>query len=237
MHYYQFNIGDYASHTNHLDPIEDIAYRRMLDWCYTHEKPLPKDVGEISRLIRMRDHGAAIRDVLNEFFEPTENGWFSSRVQREIDHFRTKVEQASKAGKASAERRLNGRSTDVQPTNNQEPITNNHKPSSVAKATGDKSPMSADEIIFGYGVPLLTNAGTADKQARSFLGGLRKSHGDATLINALRDCMKAKPLQPLEWLAAALPPEGVRPKLNKQEALEASNRAVVERLLKKEGIA
>jgi uncharacterized protein YdaU (DUF1376 family) len=237
MHYYQFNIGDYVSHTNHLDPIEDIAYRRMLDWCYTHETVLPKDVQEISRLIRMRDHAAAIREVLNEFFELTENGWFSSRVQREIDNYRTKVEQASKAGKASAQRRLNARSTDVQPTNNQEPLTINQEPNnSVAKATGDKSPLTADEIIFGYGLPLLTNAGTADKQARSFLGGLRKSHGDESLVNALRECIRAKPLQPLEWLAKVLPPEGAKPKLNKQEALEASNRAVVERLLKKEGL-
>lgn len=110
------------------------------------------------------------------------------------------------------------------------------KSNSVAKATGDKSPMSTDEIIFGYGVPLLTSAGVADKQARSFLGGLRKSHGDEALVNALRECVRAKPLQPLEWLAKVLPPDGIKPKLNKQEALEASNRAVVERLLKKEGL-
>ena len=64
-----------------------------------------------------------------------------------------------------------------------------------------------DEIIFGYGVPLLTNAGTPEKQARSFLGGLRKQHGDSALIDKLRDCIKAKPLQPLEWLGAALPPK------------------------------
>lgn len=110
------------------------------------------------------------------------------------------------------------------------------KSNSVAKATGDKSPMSPDEIIFSYGVPLLTSAGVADKQARSFLGGLRKSHGDEALVNALRECVRSKPLQPLEWLAKVLPPEGIKPKLNKQEALEASNRAVVERLLKKEGL-
>lgn len=68
-------------------------------------------------------------------------------------------------------------------------------------------PLSPDEIIFGYGVPLLTNAGTPEKQARSFLGGLRKQHGDAALIDKLRDCLRAKPLQPVEWLAAALPPK------------------------------
>lgn len=63
-----------------------------------------------------------------------------------------------------------------------------------------------NEIIFGYGLPLLTNAGTPEKQARSFLGGLRKHHGDSSLIDALRECIRVKPLQPLEWLAKALPP-------------------------------
>ena len=81
---------------------------------------------------------------------------------------------------------------------------------SEAKASGGEPPkvMSADEIIFTYGVPLLTNAGTEDKQARSFLGGLRKAHGDDAVVDKLRECMRAKPLQPLEWLAAALPPKG-----------------------------
>lgn len=105
----------------------------------------------------------------------------------------------------------------------------------VSKDTGGKPPKTSDEIIFGYGVPLLVNAGTPDKQARSFLGGLRKTHGDDAVVNVLRECVKAKPLQPLEWLAAALPPTGVV-RMNKQEALEASNRAVVNRLLKKEGL-
>lgn len=82
------------------------------------------------------------------------------------------------------------------------------KPYSEANASGGEPPKvtDPDEIIYGYGVPLLTNACIPEKQARSFLGGLRKHHGDAALIDKLRDCLKAKPLQPLEWLAAALPP-------------------------------
>ena len=49
MFYYSFNIGDYQSHTSHLSEMEDLAYRRMLDWCYLHEKPLPEEVDEILR--------------------------------------------------------------------------------------------------------------------------------------------------------------------------------------------
>ena len=128
MHYYQFNIGDYQSHTNHLDPLEDLAYRRMLDWCYLHEKPLPLDANEIARIIRLRDHAVIIRNVLTEFFSRYGDGWVCDRVLEEIQHYKAKIEQASRAGKASAERRLNVSSTDVQPTNNHKPITNNQEP-------------------------------------------------------------------------------------------------------------
>lgn len=129
MHYYQFNIGDYASHTRHLDLLEDLAYRRLLDLYYLHERPLSVDATTVAKQIGMRDHAALVRDVLNEFFELCDEGYKSARADREIEHFRSKIEQASRAGKASAERRSNARSTDrstdVQPTNNQEPITNN----------------------------------------------------------------------------------------------------------------
>lgn len=77
-----------------------------------------------------------------------------------------------------------------------------------------------DEIIFGYGVPLLVQAGSSDKHARSFLGGLRKTHGDQALIDKLRDCLKAKPLQPLEWLAAALPPKGAHGKTSRHSGFD-----------------
>lgn len=81
--------------------------------------------------------------------------------------------------------------------------------SSEANASGGKPPKltDPDEIILGYGLPMLTAAGNADKHARSFLGGLRKEHGDEAVIDKLRECAKTRPLQPLEWLAAALPPK------------------------------
>lgn len=96
--------------------------------------------------------------------------------------------------------------------------------SSGTDVPGGKPPaMKPDEIIFGYGLPLLTNAGTAEKQARSFLGGLRKAHGDEALIDKLRECLKTKPLQPLEWLAAALPPTGSGPRKPAPENFNAIN--------------
>jgi uncharacterized protein YdaU (DUF1376 family) len=133
MHYYQFNIGDYASHTRHLDLLEDLAYRRILDLYYLHERPLSGDATFVAKQIGMRDDAATVRDVLNEFFESTPEGYVNGRADKEIAHYHSKIEQASRAGKASAERRLNARSTDEQPNIKQETI--NIKQETKKKAT------------------------------------------------------------------------------------------------------
>jgi uncharacterized protein YdaU (DUF1376 family) len=100
MHYYQFNIGDYQSHTAHLTDLEDLAYRRMLDWCYLHEKPLPLDSEEIARLVRMRTHSDCIAVVLREYFKKAENGWISLRVMEEIARVGVKSDKAAESAKA-----------------------------------------------------------------------------------------------------------------------------------------
>ena len=127
MHYYQFNIGDYASHTRHLSLIEDLAYRRLLDIYYLHERPLNDCSATVARLIGMAEYQEQVETVLVEFFEHIEGGFVNPRADKEISHFHSKLEQASRAGKASAQRRLSERSTGVQPTNNHKPITNNQE--------------------------------------------------------------------------------------------------------------
>jgi len=134
MHYYTFNIGDYASHTKGLSLLEDLAYRRLLDAYYLAERPLNGCSTDVARSLGMRDNATEVEYVLKTFFAQDDGGaWVNDRADREIKHFQQKSEAASRAGKASAERRFNDRSTDVQQsfnerqlTNNQEPRTNNH---------------------------------------------------------------------------------------------------------------
>ena len=161
MHYYQFHIGDYASHTRHLSHMEDLAYRRLLDFYYLHENPIKTH--DIARQIGMREYEQDVLTVLNEFFMSTPEGFINARADKEIEHFHLKLEQASRAGKASAERRLNARSTDVQPTNNHKPITNNQEPIlEVAKATRPRQagtpPAPIEEIVDLYNktLPMLS---------------------------------------------------------------------------------
>ncbi len=123
MHFYSFNIGDYISHTRHLTVIEDCAYRRLLDLYYLHEQPLNECSTTVARAINMRDHEDEVGAVLEEFFELVEgSGWVNRRADEEIAKYHNRLEAASRAGKASAERRSNARSTTVQPNNKQETI-------------------------------------------------------------------------------------------------------------------
>lgn len=100
MHYYQFNIGDYKSHTEHLSEMEDLTYRRLLDWYYLHEQPIPLDQTETARQIRMRSHSDCIAVVLQEYFELTESGWIHHRADREIAKTCEKSAKASVSAKA-----------------------------------------------------------------------------------------------------------------------------------------
>jgi uncharacterized protein YdaU (DUF1376 family) len=129
MHYFQFNIGDYQSHTAHLSDIEDLAYRRLLDWYYLHESPIPLDINEVSRQIRMRPHSDCIASVLNEYFSHTSDGWIHHRANKEIAKVGEKSEKASESAKArwSKIKHANALPTqsDSNATHNTLPITQN----------------------------------------------------------------------------------------------------------------
>ena len=84
MNYYPFHLGDYASHTAHLEPMEDLAYRRLLDQYYMREGPLPADIQTTAKLIRMRSILADVESVLKEFFSLTAAGWMHERCEQVI---------------------------------------------------------------------------------------------------------------------------------------------------------
>lgn len=114
MNYFPFHIGDYTTHTAHLEPMEDLAYRRLMDQYYLREGELPADVSECARLARMKGHQEEIEAVLREFFFLTEKGWFHGRCDEELSRMKDKQMKA----KASAQASVNARSTNAQRTLN-----------------------------------------------------------------------------------------------------------------------
>lgn len=151
MHYYQFNIGDYNSHTSHLSDIEDLVYRRMLDWYYLHETPIPLDEVEVSRQIRMRSHTESIAIVLREYFECTQDGWIHHRANKEIAKAGDKSEKAS----ASAKARWNKKDANALPplsdsnaTHNTLPITQDTEHKTQKKATVVATPVGVSDSVW-----------------------------------------------------------------------------------------
>ena len=124
MHYYQFNIGDYKSHTEHLSEMEDLCYRRLLDWYYLHETPVPLDLNETARQIRMRSHTDCIAIVLQEYFEKSDSGWIHHRANAEILKAGDKSQKASESAKARWKKR-DKTDTDAMRTHSESNATHN----------------------------------------------------------------------------------------------------------------
>ena len=150
MHYYQFHIGDYISHTRHLSLMEDLAYRRLLDFYFLHEQPIKHR--EIARQIGMRDHEEDVMTVLNEFFISTEDGFVNPRADKDIKQYK----EFAEAGKRGAAKRWgtppNGEANsppNAPPiaTINHKPITTNQKPKKE-NATSVACPDSVSQQVW-----------------------------------------------------------------------------------------
>lgn len=142
MNYYSHHIGDFNNATRHLTRVERSIYRDMMDLYYDTEEPLTLDMPALCRklLARTEEESTAVQQVLNEFFNRTEQGWHHSRCESVIEEFRANTSAKSAAGKASAAKReaerleklnigstgvqhqLDDSSTDVQLTINHSPL-------------------------------------------------------------------------------------------------------------------
>lgn len=97
MNWYKFNIGDYLAETMHLADAEDLAYRRLLDWYYFSEQPLPLDLAAVARRVWLDED--VVVPVLKEFFEQTDVGYINARADKEIARYNKRVKTNSQSGK------------------------------------------------------------------------------------------------------------------------------------------
>ena len=143
MHFYQFHIGDYKSHTHHLSMFEDLAFRRLLDHYYLHEAPIKQR--DIARQIGMRDNEQEVLAVLNEFFISTEVGFINPRADTEIAKYRKFSEDGKKGAAMRWHKDTNGEANSPpnatpMATNNHKPITNNQIKPSICPPDGELEP-------------------------------------------------------------------------------------------------
>ena len=150
MHYFQFEIKEWVSNTAHLTHNEESAYLRLICYYYDSERPLPHD--DLSMIFRKcRINEDLGKSLMLEFFrmDASLGAWVHDRCDREIEKYRAKHEQASRAGKASAESRLNARSTTAQPIKNQESrIINQESKNQKTKATVVAPPDGVSDSVW-----------------------------------------------------------------------------------------
>lgn len=205
MHYFQFNIGDYASHTSRLTPLEDLAYRRMLDLYYLNEQPLNGCITDVAREIGLSEHVNEVKYVLGKFFTETETGFSQKRIDLEIKKYKYNAKNKSRAGKASAKARaakassevtpveqmLNTTSTDEQLNINHKPITINHKP--VIKDKVTKSAKANDDHveIFDHWKSVMgksNNSVLNDKRVKALTARLKEGYTVEQIKMAITGC-------------------------------------------------
>jgi uncharacterized protein YdaU (DUF1376 family) len=167
MHYYQHHIGDFIKDTSFLTNEEIGIYLKLIWLYYDSEKPLPNSLFELGMKTGTRDNQEVLEGLLGMFFVLDEQNkcWHHTRCDKELEHYKQQLTTASKAGKASAlkramnknptsvEQALDERLTGVQPTNNQEPITTNHKPKRES-ATSVACPPDVSQQVWGDWVAL-----------------------------------------------------------------------------------
>lgn len=131
MHYYPFNIGNYRRETHHLSLLEHGIYRQLLDTYYLEEKPLCADLAKLMRThcIRTKEEEKALLLVLSDFFTLTDDGYTHQDCDEKIAKYQAKSEKAAKSARARWGKDANAMRTHSEGNANQEPITNNHKPS------------------------------------------------------------------------------------------------------------
>ena len=112
-------VADYLADTWHLSPAEHGAYLLLIMNYWQRGKPLPSDDAKLARLLRMSaKEWSSVKCEVSQFFRDDGDTWHHARIEDELERCRTKAEQASRAGRASALQRESERSTVVERTLN-----------------------------------------------------------------------------------------------------------------------
>jgi uncharacterized protein YdaU (DUF1376 family) len=249
MHYYTFNVGDYRRDTAHLSRVEHGIYRDLIDWYYLEEKPIPIETESVSRRLRLDSEAdkVALKNVLADFFTLESDGYHHTRIDRDIDHYHSNAiknrENGKKGGRPKTEKTQSVASglpvaSEIKAkqtlTKNQEPRTNNQEP--VNTKPRERGPdfvlpdwIDQDHWDAWHSTPKRKKATPQQKQL-----AIKK-------LQAWRD-------QGLDYAGALenaatggyqglfLPNQTrANSNLNKQEALEARNKAVADQWLREQG--
>lgn len=127
MHYYKFNIGDWALHTSHLSLEEEAIYFRLINFYYDSEKPIPLETQSVFRRLRFGSDTALATSILSEFFVKTEKGFLHNRCEELLKDYRKTAKKNKTNGAKGGRPKKDAASSETQ-----------DKPSGLPVGTQDK---------------------------------------------------------------------------------------------------
>ena len=199
MHYYKFNIADYRKDTGHLSTLEHGIYRQLIDWQYLDEKPIPLETQVVYRRLRLgsEDEQKSLENVLSEFFEKSDKGYFQKRIRMEIKDYQENADKNRRNGKlggrpSKTQSVSSGLPKETQAKGNHKPLTINHKPLTI-----NQEPETKNQDIDKPAKSGLVNLfhGVSDEVKNDFIAlrKVKKAPVTATAIKGIeREAIKAK---------------------------------------------
>jgi len=205
--YMQFYIADYLADTTHLSTEEHGAYLLLLFNYWQAGKALPDNNERLARIVRLsNERWISVRDTLAEFFQVVDGEWRHSRIDDDLFSVSLKIEQTSKAGKASAaarnakarearrQRAVNERSTGVGTNvqqNGNENSTNDNDTDIYKKIKTLSA--NADHVaeIFSHWVSVMGKTGAAKltpKRRKCVQARLREGYTPDQIKIAIDNC-------------------------------------------------
>lgn len=218
--YFNFYPADFMNGVRGLTAQEVGVYTMILCRIYEESGPVEYHTRRLSTYCGMREATfvAVVEKLVDLDKLQLVGGMLSNRrAEGEIQKRADGLKIASKAGKASAEKRQQKQRQDAttvqQPFNHTDTDTDKY---SVANATDGEAIGDLAKELFERGVKFLGKHGVKEPQARSVIGRWRKDHQDADILSAFMDCAKSGAIDPIPWITARLiPPVTFKPDFSK----------------------
>jgi len=209
--YFPFYVDRYEGDTAHLSMLEDGAYNRILRLCWRSPGcKIPDDRVWIYRQMRATSDAerTAIDAILAEYFRRAKGKTWNPKLleiyEQVSDAHRIRSEAGKQGVAAKALKKANKTPSNAlaklkQPEPEPEPISN-----SDTDVSGDAAEQDFAKQVFDRAVSFLGRYGAKEKDARSFVGRLRKTNSDSQIFEAFSACSKSGVVDPIPWLVAKL---------------------------------
>jgi uncharacterized protein YdaU (DUF1376 family) len=176
--YMPLYIADYMADAAHLSTLEHGAYLLLIMTYWQRGRALPNSDERLANVARMsNEQWLAIKSVIKDFFTDDGDNWIHKRIDAELAHFRDKSAKASKAGKASAERRLNKRSASVK-------RTTNHTDTDT-DTEEDREKINKKNFEDFFEIFPKQRKGSREKAEAAYRQALKRDHAE-TILNGLK---------------------------------------------------